>query len=71
MKALSVQPYWATAILQKAKTVECRTWKTVNLNLPRFRLHPYAASSAASSMRLASNSSGLRLPSAEWIRTRL
>lgn len=28
MKALSVQPYWATAILQKAKTVECRTWKT-------------------------------------------
>lgn len=28
MKALSVQPYWATSILQKTKTVECRTWKT-------------------------------------------
>lgn len=28
MKALSVQPYWATAILQEAKTIECRTWKT-------------------------------------------
>lgn len=28
MKALSVQPYWATSILQKTKTVERRTWKT-------------------------------------------
>ena len=41
------------------------------LNLPRFRLHPYAAVLAAPSICLASNSSGLRCPSAEWIRTRL
>ena len=43
----------------------------VYLNLPRFRLHPYAAVLAAPSICLASNSSGLRCPSAEWIRTRL
>ena len=43
----------------------------VNLNLPRFRLHPYAASRAASSMCLASNSAGLRFPRAEWILTLL
>lgn len=41
------------------------------LNLPRFRLHPYAALGAASSVCPASNSSGLRLPSAECIRTLL
>ena len=41
------------------------------MNLPRFRLHPYAAVLAAPSICLASNSSGLRLPSAEWIRTLL
>lgn len=28
MKALSVRPWWATAILLGAKTVECRTWQT-------------------------------------------
>lgn len=28
MKALSVSPWWSTAILQGAKTVECRTWQT-------------------------------------------
>ena len=28
MKALSVRPWWATAILHGAKTVECRTWRT-------------------------------------------
>lgn len=45
----------------------------VALNLPRFRLHPYAAIGRRSpSGRLArSNSSGLRYPSAEWIRLRL
>ena len=41
----------------------------LNLNLPRFRLHPYAAfrrrSSSGRSAR--SNSSGLRYPSAEWV----
>lgn len=41
------------------------------VNLPRFRLHPYAALGAASSVCLASNSSGLRFPSAECIRTLL
>lgn len=41
----------------------------LNLNLPRFRLHPYAAfRRRSSSGRLArSNSSGLRYPSAEWV----
>ena len=43
----------------------------IRMNLPRFRLHPYAAVLAAPSICLASNSSGLRCPSAEWIRTRL
>lgn len=43
----------------------------LNLNLPRLRLHPYAAVLAAPSICLASNSSGLRCPRAEWIRTRL
>lgn len=43
-----------------------------HLNLPRFRLHPYAAFPAASSGQLAlSNSSGLRYPSAEWVLTLL
>jgi len=28
MKALSVKPLWATAILMRYKTVECRTWQT-------------------------------------------
>lgn len=39
------------------------------VNLPRFRLHPYAAfRRRSSSGRLArSNSSGLRYPSAEWV----
>ena len=41
------------------------------VNLPRFRLHPYAAVLAAPSICLASNSAGLRLPSAEWILTLL
>lgn len=41
------------------------------VNLPRFRLHPYAATGAASSMCFASNSSGLRSPSAECIRVLL
>ena len=43
----------------------------LNLNLPRFRLHPYAAFRAAPSRCLASNSAGLRFPSAEWILTLL
>ena len=44
----------------------------LNLNLPRFRLHPYAAFPAASSGQLAlSNSSGLRYPSAECVQTLL
>lgn len=43
----------------------------VNLNLPRFRLHPYAAILTAPSIFLASNSAGLRLPRAEWIPTLL
>ena len=45
----------------------------VNLNLPRFRLHPYAAfRRRSSSGRLArSNSSGLGYPSAEWVLTLL
>lgn len=43
----------------------------LNLNLPRFRLHPYAASRAAPSRCLASNSAGLRFPGAEWILTLL
>lgn len=39
------------------------------MNLPRFRLHPYAAfRRRSSSGRLArSSSSGLRYPSAEWV----
>ena len=43
------------------------------MNLPRFRLHPYAAfRRRSSSGRLArSNSSGLRYPSAEWVLTLL
>ena len=41
------------------------------VNLPRFRLHPYAAFRAAPSRCLASNSAGLRFPSAEWILTLL
>lgn len=28
MKAITLQPYWATAVLDGAKTVEFRTWKT-------------------------------------------
>lgn len=28
MKALSLLPYWAMAVLEGYKTVECRTWKT-------------------------------------------
>ena len=28
MKALSLQPYWATQVFEGKKTVECRTWKT-------------------------------------------
>ena len=42
---------------------------TAEVNLPRFRLHPYAAfRRRSSSGRLArSNSSGLRYPSAEWV----
>ena len=46
-----------------------REFMNLNLNLPRFRLHPYAAfrrrSSSGRSAR--SNSSGLRCPSAEWV----
>ena len=42
-----------------------------SMNLPRFRLHPYAAFRAAPSRCLASNSAGLRFPSAEWILTLL
>lgn len=45
--------------------------RKLNLNLPRFRLHPYAAFRAAPSRCLASNSAGLRFPSAEWILTLL
>lgn len=42
------------------------------MNLPRSRLHLYAAFSSAASFRfLASNSSGLRFPSAECMRTLL
>lgn len=43
------------------------------VNLPQFRLHPYAAfRRRSSSGRLArSNSSGLRYPSAEWVLTLL
>lgn len=40
-------------------------------NLPRFRLHPYAAILTAPSIFLASDSAGLRLPRAEWILTLL
>lgn len=45
----------------------------VNLNLPRFRLHPYAAIGwRSSSGQLArSNSSGLRYPSPECVLTLL
>ena len=43
----------------------------LNLNLPRFRLHPYAAILTAPSIFLASSSAGLRLPRAEWIPTLL
>ena len=45
----------------------------MTVNLPRFRLHPYAAIGwRSSSGRLArSNSSGLRYPSPEWIPTLL
>ena len=39
------------------------------LNLPRFRLHPCAAFRAAPPRCPASNSAGLRFPSAEWILT--
>lgn len=28
MKALSLQPYWATEMFEGHKTIECRTWKT-------------------------------------------
>ena len=47
--------------------------REVNLNLPRFRLHPYAAIGwRSSSGQLArSNSSGLRYPSAECVLTLL
>ena len=45
----------------------CEAELNLNLNLPRFRLHPYAALGAASSVCLASNSSGPRYPSAEWV----
>lgn len=45
--------------------------RKVNLNLPRFRLHPYAAILTAPSIFPASNSAGLRLPRAEWIPTLL
>ena len=43
----------------------------VAVNLPRFRLHPYAAFRAAPSRCLAPDSAGLRFPSAEWIPTLL
>ena len=43
----------------------------LNLNLPRFRLHPYTALGTASSACLAPSSSRLRFPSAEWILTLL
>ena len=43
----------------------------VAVNLPRFRLHPYAAFRAAPSRCLASSSAGLRFPGAEWILTLL
>lgn len=46
--------------------------ETARVNLPRSRLHLYAAFSSAASFRfLASNSSGLRFPSAECMRTLL
>ena len=49
----------------------CEAELNLNLNLPRFRLHPYAAFRAAPSRCLASNSAGLRFPGAEWIPTLL
>ena len=45
--------------------------RSIGVNLPRFRLHPYAAILTAPSIFLASNSAGLRLPRAEWIPTLL
>ena len=55
------------------RTAGREAYRAVNLNLPRFRLHPYAAFRRRPSPgQLArSNSSGLRYPSAEWIRLRL
>lgn len=61
--------------LLQAKDVarEGGTWPTTarRMNLPRFRLHPYAAFRAAPSRCLAPDSAGLRLPGAEWIPTLL
>ena len=49
----------------------CEAELNLNLNLPRFRLHPYAAFRAAPSRCLAPDSAGLRFPGAEWIPTLL
>ena len=60
----------STACARSASTRPA-TRRGMNLNLPRFRLRPYAAFRAAPSRCLASNSAGLRFPSAEWILTLL
>ena len=49
------------------RTADREAYRAVNLNLPRFRLHPYSTFSAASSMFLNLNSAGQRFPSSALI----
>ena len=68
-----VEPF--AALIDSWLLEDRRCWRklNLNLNLPRFRLHPYAAIGwRSSSGQLArSNSSGLRYPSAECVLTLL
>lgn len=70
---LSANPRFQSRYSSSEISPESRLARIVNLNLPRFRLHPYAAfRRRSSSGRLArSNSSGLRYPSAECVLTLL